>query len=226
VTFHRLGTLTIGQAPRGDIMPIIERHLPDRVERQHAGLLDGFDDLRIDAEFGARDGERVLVTRLRSGRIAHLSAAKVERAIPRKLLELERAGCDVVLLLCTGAFHAIACERAWLVEPDRTVPGIVAAMAGSRMTGIVVPLPAQMETERGKWALLARPPLFAAANPYDPDVSALLAAGRDLRSRGAELIVLDCIGFVEWHRARLAEVIDVPVLLSSVIVAVATAALF
>ena len=31
-----LGTLTIGQAPRADVVPIIDRHVPERVE-QHAG---------------------------------------------------------------------------------------------------------------------------------------------------------------------------------------------
>ena len=36
-----LGTLTIGQAPRADVVPIIDRHVPERVRRIHRGVLDG-----------------------------------------------------------------------------------------------------------------------------------------------------------------------------------------
>ena len=36
-----LGTLTIGQAPRPDVTPIIDRHVPDAVRRIHRGVLDG-----------------------------------------------------------------------------------------------------------------------------------------------------------------------------------------
>ena len=36
-----LGTLTIGQAPRADVVPIIDRHVPARVRRIHRGVLDG-----------------------------------------------------------------------------------------------------------------------------------------------------------------------------------------
>ena len=37
----QLGTITIGQAPRPDITPILLQHLPPGVSCVHAGLLDG-----------------------------------------------------------------------------------------------------------------------------------------------------------------------------------------
>jgi len=36
-----LGTLTIGQAPRHDVTPILDRYVPTSVKRIHRGLLDG-----------------------------------------------------------------------------------------------------------------------------------------------------------------------------------------
>ena len=39
-----LGTLTIGQAPRSDIAPILRQHMPAGVEILERGLLDGLTD--------------------------------------------------------------------------------------------------------------------------------------------------------------------------------------
>ena len=44
-----LGTLTIGQAPREDVTPILDRYIPASVARIHRGLLDGFSREEIAA---------------------------------------------------------------------------------------------------------------------------------------------------------------------------------
>ena len=36
-----LGTLTIGQAPRADVVPIIDRYVSADILRIHRGVLDG-----------------------------------------------------------------------------------------------------------------------------------------------------------------------------------------
>jgi hypothetical protein len=33
------------------------------------------------------------------------------------LKRLEADSCDVILILCTGKFEGLQCERAWLVQP-------------------------------------------------------------------------------------------------------------
>ena len=46
---HRtLGTLTIGQAPRPDVTPIIDAHVPPQTTKIHSGLLDGMSRAEID----------------------------------------------------------------------------------------------------------------------------------------------------------------------------------
>ena len=54
-----LGTLTIGQAPRADVVPMIDRHVPERVRRIHRGVLDGLSYAEI------APGEAALVTRVK-----------------------------------------------------------------------------------------------------------------------------------------------------------------
>ena len=119
-----LGTLTIGQAPRPDVTPIIDRYVPADVKRIHRGLLDGLSHNEIADAYSAEAGQAVLVTRLSDGTSVQLSAQKVHSALQGKLDALEAEGCNIVLLLCTGAFAGLRLKRAFLLEPDRIdLPG-------------------------------------------------------------------------------------------------------
>src|SRR5205814_8778971 len=113
-------------------------------------------------------------------------------------------GCDIILILCTGSFDALETHRAWLIEPDRIIPGMVAGLVQHRQLGIIVPIASQIASEAGKWGALSPMPIFAAASPYPDTPEALADAAKDLRGRGAEAILLDCIGFTERHRAAIA----------------------
>ena len=214
-----LGTLTIGQAPRCDVVPIIGRHIPPAIERIHRGALDGMSRAEIAAQFAPEPGEAALITRLHDSGSIQLSRHRMRERVQIVLGDLEQDGCDVILLLCTGTFTGLECRRAWLVEPDHIIPATVAGLVERRQLGILVPIAGQITSEAEKWGPLHRPPLFAAASPYGDDGDdAVLAAGQDLRARGAEAILLDCIGFTERHRAMLAP-LGLPTILSNAIVA-------
>jgi protein AroM len=220
-----LGTVTIGQAPRRDLVPILDRHLPAEVRQIHRGVLDGLAREEIDALYRPAPGEAVLVTRLAGGGVAALSRARVAPAVQRNIDALAAAGCAVILLLCTGTFSGLSCRDGWLIEPDAIIPPLAAALLGPRRLGIVVPLAAQIASESGKWQALQRPPLFAAASPYEADATAVTAAARDLAARGAAAVLLDCIGFTERHK-RAAAASGLPVLLSNALVAKTVGELF
>ena len=213
-----LGTLTIGQAPRSDVIPIIERHVPKGVSRIDRGVLDGLSRAEIEARYRPDADEPALITRLLDGTSLNLSRARMRDAVQRALAGLEAAGCDVILLLCTGTFDGLDCERAWLVEPDHIIPGTVAGLVERRQLGVIVPIAGQIESEAGKWHTLPRPPLFAAASPYAEETGAVFDAGASLKAKGAATLLLDCIGFTERHRAALAR-LDLPVILSNAVVA-------
>jgi protein AroM len=131
-----LGTLTIGQAPRPGVTPTIDRHVPAKVRHMHRGVLDGLSDAEIDARFRAAPEEPVLVTRLKNGRVVELSRRRVREGVQDKLVVLEADGCDVILLLCTGTFEGLECNKAWLVEPDHIIPGMVAGLVERRQLGV------------------------------------------------------------------------------------------
>jgi protein AroM len=213
-----LGTLTIGQAPRPDVAPIVERHVPPGTRLIHRGALDGMTRADIAAQFTPEPGEAALITRLHDGGSIHLSRRRMREQVQLVLRALD-ASCDVILLLCTGTFVGLECQKAWLIEPDHIIPATVAGLVERRQLGILVPIAGQITSEAGKWSPLHRPPLFAAASPYGDDGDdAVLAAGRSLKEEGAEAILLDCIGFTDRHRAMLAP-LALPVILSNAIVA-------
>jgi protein AroM len=101
----------------------------------------------------------------------------------------------------------------------------VAGLLQHHLLGIIVPVAEQMQSESGKWSRLARQPIFASASPYADDLDAVTRAGAELAERGAEALLLDCIGFTERHRTALAET-GLPVILSNAIVAKAVGELF
>lgn len=218
-------SLTIGQSPRHDVIPIIDRHVPASVRRLHRGVLDGLTRPEIERRYGAEPGEPALITRLRDGTSVELSRRRMRDGVAAALAALEEAGSDVILLLCTGTFEGLGCRKAWLVEPDHIIPGMVAGLVERRQLGVLVPIAGQILSESGKWHGLARPPLFAAASPYEEATERLTAAGAALKAEGAEAILLDCIGFTERHRAALRG-LGLPVILSNAVVAKAVGELF
>lgn len=213
-----LVTLTIGQSPRSDILPLLLEHLPaDHID--HVGLLDGMSVAEIEAQFAAEPGDSILVSRLRNGQQVRLAAPKVEQGLQQKIDALEEAGYDTILLLCTGEFGTLKAQRALLLEPDRIIPPLIKSIVHQHQVGIVVPVKEQIREQANKWRHLNKPPCFAVASPYLADESTLQAAAEALLAQGAEVVVLDCIGYHQHHRDFLQKKLSIPVLLSNVLVA-------
>lgn len=214
----KLGTLTIGQAPRADITPILDAVLDAGLPRRHAGVLDGLSRDEIARDFAAEPRQPVLITKLLDGSAVVIDRARTEKAAQRKLAMLEAEGCGTILMLCTGHFESLRTDKARLVEPDRILPPAVAALIQGAQLGIVVPLAEQISSEAGKWGPLGRPPIYAAASPYGGEGASVAEAARELAGRGAEILLMDCMGFVEWHR-REAAAAGLPVILSNSLIA-------
>lgn len=187
--------------------------------RSHAGVLDGLSKPEIARNFAPKPGGALLTTRLLDGSAIVIDRDKTEAAAAGKLAMLEAEGCSTILMLCTGHFEALACARARLVEPDRILPPAVAALIGQEQLGIVVPLAEQIDSEAVKWRPLARPPIYASASPYEEGGPGLAQAAADLARRGATILLLDCMGFVERHRKEAAHGSGLPVILSNSMIA-------
>lgn len=210
-------TLTIGQAPRSDIMPLLDEYLPHEMVT-HTGLLDGLTLEQISQRFAPLPGEDILVSRLLDGNQVQLASSRVEVALQEKIEWLESQGCDTILLLCTGVFHNLRARQAMLLEPDRIIPPLINGIVGTHQVGIVVPVAEQIEHQAGKWSKLAKKPCYATASPYLADEKTLIEAALALKEQGAQVVLLDCIGYQRSHCDIIQKYLDVPVMLSNSLV--------
>ena len=216
-----LGLLTIGQAPRTDVVPAMLPHLGPELELLQAGCLDGLDHEQI-AGLAPGPDDYVLTTRLADGSSVVIGRRHVEAMLPRKVRELAERGAAAVALLCTGDFGPEPrVDGVPLLHPDRVLAQTVAAVLEPGQTlGVLTPLPSQVEQTRRKWARIVGdgPLCVEPATPYGPPDGAAEAAGR-LRAGAPSLVVMDCIGYLPAMKAVVRETVGCPVILANTIVA-------
>lgn len=206
-----LGILTLGQAPRSDVVPSMRRHLPPGTRILEAGALDGL-MAREAAAFRPEDGERVLTTRMLDGRSIAVSKERLMARLERAFERLLGMGAEAVLLLCTGDFPELR-HRALVAEPDRLLRHAVEAFAPSSL-GVVVPLPEQVEWGRDRWSGVSSPLTVVSADPYGPPAGVAQAAA-SLAKASPALVVMDCMGFREDHCRIVRHRVDVPTVLAN-----------
>jgi len=215
---ERLGMITIGQAPRKDVAPILERYLEGRAELVQVGVLDGFSKAHIEANLAPEPGDYVLTSRLATGESVVMSREKIQPILQRKIHELEERGIRQILLLCTGVFTGLKTNTAHLIEPDLILPPTVKAMAGGRRLGVIVPLSEQTDDLQPKYTQLGLHPVFGIASPYQNNEENFRKAAMELKDQ-ADLILLDCMGYTESARELVQQISGKPVILSNALMA-------
>lgn len=215
---HTLATLTLGVAPRGDLHPLLLEHLPEE-QIAHYGLLDGLTPEEIEQRYAPVAGEKVAMTHIEDGSYVVLSAAKVEAALQDLIKQLEHQGFETILMLCSGEYKNLVTENAVLLEPYRILPPLVDAITGGHQVGIMVAREEYLGEQAYKWRALASKPHFAVANPWNTCEDDLIEAALQLQELGADVLVLDCLGYHQRHRDFLQKLMGIPVLLSNVLIA-------
>ncbi|MEK4005646.1 AroM family protein [Paenibacillus sp. FSL H3-0333] len=208
-----IGLITIGQAPRQDVAPIIEKYLEGKAGMVQSGVLDGFTAEQVREFYSPGPGEYVLTTRMADGSAAVISRERIQSVLQGKIDAMEAAGIRTILLACTGVFPGLHTSAAHLIEPDRIIPPVVQAMLDGRRLGLIGPLSEQEDAMIEKFAGAGARLPFAAASPYTGTEADFRAAAERL-SGHADVLVLDCMGYVEQHRQWAASA-GVPAVLSN-----------
>lgn len=210
-----LGVITIGQSPRDDMVPELVRHWPG-VDVLQAGALDDLTEEEAD-QLSPTPGEEVLTSLLRTGRSVVFSRDTVLRRLQRRIAELEDRGATANVVVCTGEFPPLRHRRPLLLAEPLIVAGVGALSSGT--VGVICPLAAQIADSERKFGTLDRPVVASEVDPYSADETAYIAAARKLTEAGADVVVLDCMGYTEQHRRWARAGTDVPVVLARSIVA-------
>ncbi|GAA2705127.1 AroM family protein [Micromonospora olivasterospora] len=198
----KLGLVTIGQAPRVDLIPDVEAALSG-VDWVEHGALDHLDADGI-ARLAPRGGERTLVSRLRDGSRVRLGATSIASALDDALRRCVADRCGAVLVLCTGRVeHGPAAVP--VLHAEDLAHDLVARLVGAGRLGVLCPVPEQLPDIRNRWeGRLGRSVAAAAVDPYTAGLDEVAAAGRHVAAGGADVVFLDCIGYTGEQRDVLA----------------------
>ncbi|EAQ4296665.1 AroM family protein [Salmonella enterica] len=213
-----LAILTIGVVPMSEVLPLLTEYI-DEQHITHHSLLGKMSREDVMADYAVEPGDDPLLTLLNDNQIAHVSRQKVERDLQSVVEVLDNQGYDVIILMSTAAIKSMAARNSILLEPLRIIPPLVASIVDGHQVGVIVPVVELLAAQEKKWQVLQMPPVYSLANPVHGSEQQLIDAGQALLDQGADVIMLDCLGFHQRHRDILQQALDVPVLLSNVLIA-------
>lgn len=213
----KVGTLTIGQSPRVDIIPEIREVLGPEVEIVEKGALDGL-DLEDVKEFYPEPTDYILVTRMRDGSEVKVAERHIIERMKRCISDFEEeATVDLIILLCTGEFPDIESQKI-VLRPDRVMFRTVQGIIDRGKMGVVVPSPDQILQLSKRWEKLNLQIFVEAVSPYAGTDEELKGVAGRIKALDVDLVVLDCLGFGKKTKAIFREVTRKPVLLPRTIV--------
>ncbi|WP_253378979.1 AroM family protein [unidentified bacterial endosymbiont] len=213
-----LAILTIGVVPVSEVLPLLTEHVSEQ-QITHLSLLGKMSREEVMEDYAVDTGEDPLTTLLSDGKLAYVSRQKIERSLQGIIEVLDNQGYYVILLMSTAPIKGLITRNTILLEPMRIIPPLVASIVDGHQVGVIVPIEELLDSQVAKWSVLEQIPLYALANPIWDSEAKLIAAGQELLDRGADVLMLDCLGFHQRHRDLLQKALDVPVLLSNVLMA-------
>ncbi|ENB5754254.1 AroM family protein [Escherichia albertii] len=213
-----LAILTIGIVPLQEVLPLLTEYI-DEKNISHHSLLGNLSRERVMAEYAPQAGEETILTLLNDNQLAQVSRRKIERDLQSVVEVLDNQGYDVILLMSTAAIRGMTVRNTIFLEPLRILPPLVSSIVEGHQVGVIVPVEELLEAQAQKWQILQKPPLFSLGDPVHDSEQKIIEAGKELLENGADVIMLDCLGFNQRHRDLLQKQLDVPVLLSNVLIA-------
>src|SRR5262252_92906 len=132
-----VGMITIGQAPRVDVVPDMVEIIGPGIRIREVGALDGLSREAI-AAFAPAPGDDILVTRLADGQSVFVAKRHVVARVQACVDELEAAGVAMTAILCTGVFPPLRARRP-LVEPQEILLGLLRGLTWEGRLGVLTP---------------------------------------------------------------------------------------
>lgn len=215
-----VGMLTIGQAPRDDVVPAMRQFLPDGLLIPERGALDGLSKGEI-AAYTVDEGETGIVTKLQDGASVLLSHQKILPAMQAQVDRLVRDdGADLIVVLCGANWSALRSDRL-IINPGTLFPAVIGSLAAGRKLGIIKPDAGQVQKEQARYAELGIDAVVTSASPYaGPErLNLVREAATTLRDAGCDLVWMTCVGMDAAMRDIVAEVTGVPVILAHALLA-------
>lgn len=214
---RKLGAITIGQSPRNDVIPEMEKYLGEDIEIIQAGALDG---LTVDEikDFQPEKDDYVLVSKLRDGSSVKFAERYILPRLQDCIDKLEKEGADIILFICTGVFPDIFKSKIPIIYPEKILHSLVPSLLDKGNLAVVTPDKLQVNQSKEKWKETREEVKVLAASPYskNDEFSEII---EEFKKDKTDIIVLDCMGYTQEMKDRISEATGKIVILSRTIVA-------
>lgn len=192
----QIGVITIGQAPRTDLLPEVKKFFPSHVEFIQRGVLDHFDDEKLE-QIKPEPRQTTLVSRLKDGTSATMAKEKIIPIVQQIIDDFNRDQVNLIIVACTGEFKPFQSDVP-IIYPDFLLNHVAQGIFRNKgKIGVIVPLPEQYESIEQKWKSAGFQAICVASSPYVFDEQSLIMATKELEHLDINTIVLDCIGYTQ-----------------------------
>lgn len=199
----KLGTITIGQSPRNDVIPEIKKYLGEGVEVVESGALDELTYEEI-LEFKPEPGDYVLVSKLRDGRSVKFAEKYILPLLQNSIDKLEKEGVDIILFICTGVFPDVFKSKVPILYPQEILHAVAPALVNGGKIVVITPDKDQVDQAVNKWKDVHENTIAIPASPYNKEIDEFKDAIEKLnREKDISLVVMDCIGYGEEMKNRI-----------------------
>ncbi len=209
-----VGTVTIGQTPRDDVVPQLRTILGDQIEIAETGALDGLSEQYIEDGTASSEGA-LLVTRLRGGLEIHVREGFLTPRLQQCVTSLQDR-VHLILVLCTGDFPPLESDLPVLF-PGPLVRNTVRGL-GLASVGIMTPNVGQVADQQERWNGVAPRVVVETASPY-ASPEGISEAARRLRDARVDAAVMDCVGYTRVMKQTVRTILGIPVLAATSLVA-------
>ncbi|WP_155592657.1 AroM family protein [Lysinibacillus cavernae] len=205
----KIAIVTIGQAPRKDMAGDIQQLREAGLNVDEFGVLDSLSSSEIAALSPSSEDTDVLVTLLTNGQQVKLSKQKLMPYIQKCIRNLHEF--TWILLMCTGDFaNKLSFKN--LLLPDRIMTNLVKGLHTELALGLIGPEPEQQLTVAEKWQKAQFDVTFSASSPYRFDAQDLLTKAQQLQKHGADLLILDCMGYSTTMKNSIKNKLNIPII--------------
>ena len=214
ITIPRIAFVTIGQAPRDDVVAELLALLgfdPHAMHCHQFGALDGLSASEIHTHTIAPREAR-LATRLADGAEIVVGAGLVARRLKPLLHRLDSGGFDLIVLISTGLFESLRLRTPFVHGQLAVDAWIAALVMGDCQLGLIYPLTQQHRA-------FAHGTLIQNAHAVASTGDDALLDGAAGRLEKAELILMHSIGYTEAMARQVAERTRRPVVTARRIIA-------
>ncbi len=199
----KIGAITIGLAPRGEIL----EWLPDDFVVFQEGVLNQLSPEKWD-DLAPAEGETPLFTRAGEREI-RIATERIEPYLEKAAARLSARGAEFLLLFCSAPLPGFNTEVPLFI-PHNLIRNLIERMLPAGRLGVISPDPGQEEMMRESWEKKGRNLIFVSHPPYSD-----MGFSRDQLKvlKDCDLILADCFGYRVSFRVGLQGATTRPVLL-------------